>query len=45
MLADPALARSLGERGLARAREFDWHVVVDQIEAAYREVTARQAAR
>lgn len=45
VLADPALARSLGERGLARAREFDWHVVVDQIEAAYREVTARQAAR
>ena len=39
VLSDPVLARSLGECGAARAREFDWDVVTDQIEAVYLEAS------
>lgn len=38
LLADPDLARALGTRGAARAREFDWEVVTDQVEGVYRAV-------
>lgn len=38
VLDDPALAKSLGDAGAARAREYDWDTVTDQLVAIYREV-------
>jgi glycosyltransferase involved in cell wall biosynthesis len=39
ILADPALARRLGEEGFAFAtRYFDWELITDQLEAVYRRV-------
>ena len=38
VLDDPQLARSLGERGTTRARDFAWDTVTDRIVQVYREV-------
>jgi phosphatidylinositol alpha-mannosyltransferase len=38
VLDDPALAKSLGERGRKRAHDFAWNAVTDRIVAVYREV-------
>lgn len=38
LLADPALAKSLGDAGTVRARDFDWESVTERIEAVYRDV-------
>lgn len=38
VLDDPALARSLGEAGAKRAKEYDWDSVTDRLLAIYREV-------
>jgi glycosyltransferase involved in cell wall biosynthesis len=40
LLADPAAARALGERGRERARTFTWSRCAEQTLAAYREVAA-----
>ena len=37
VLEDPTLAAQLAEAGRARAREFDWEVVVDRLEGIYRD--------
>jgi hypothetical protein len=34
-LTEPGLASRLGEAGLARARSFDWPLVVDRLEELY----------
>ena len=38
VLDDPALAKSLGERGRKRAHDFAWDAVTERIVAVYREV-------
>lgn len=41
LLADPALARELGEEGRAHVgARFTWDAVVDRVEAAYHDVTS-----
>lgn len=43
LLADPARLRTLGEQGRARARDFDWSVVAEEIIAVYETVLAASA--
>ncbi len=43
LVEDPARRTELAERGRARALEFAWPRVTDQIEAVYREVLGRRA--
>jgi phosphatidylinositol alpha-mannosyltransferase len=40
VLDDPALARTMGQAGRTRAARYDWAVVAEEIEAAYREALA-----
>jgi phosphatidylinositol alpha-mannosyltransferase len=40
LLDDPTLARTMGRAGRARAGRYDWAVVAEEIEAAYREALA-----
>ena len=40
VLDDPALARTMGHAGRATAARYDWGVVAEEIEAAYREALA-----
>ena len=40
LLADPVLARRLGEAGRSRAERYRWAAVVEEIEAVYREALA-----
>jgi len=40
VLDDPTLARTMGQAGRARAARYDWAVVAEEIEAAYREALA-----
>ncbi len=40
LLDDPALAQGMREAGRERARRFDWSVVVEEVEDAYREAVA-----
>jgi phosphatidylinositol alpha-mannosyltransferase len=42
LVDDPERRKTLAERGRARAFEFSWPRVTDQIEAIYREVLARR---
>jgi len=45
LLADPALARRMGQAGQARAREvFDWRVIIPQYQALWDELARRRAA-
>lgn len=41
VLDDPALAKSLGERGARRAHDFAWDTVTGRLEQVYREVLRR----
>jgi phosphatidylinositol alpha-mannosyltransferase len=41
VLTDPALAIRLGQAGPARAREYSWERVTEQLEQVYREVVGR----
>jgi len=40
VLDDPSLARSMGAAGRTKAARYDWAVVAEEIEAAYREALA-----
>jgi phosphatidylinositol alpha-mannosyltransferase len=40
VLDDPTLARTMGQAGRTRAARYDWAVVAEEIEAAYREALA-----
>ncbi len=40
VLDDPTLARTMGQAGRTRASRYDWAVVAEEIEAAYREALA-----
>jgi phosphatidyl-myo-inositol alpha-mannosyltransferase len=40
VLDDPALAQTMGDAGRATAARYDWGVVAEEIEAAYREALA-----
>lgn len=44
LLADPALARRLREKGFARARDFQWAETARQVLAVYREAAGRARA-
>jgi phosphatidylinositol alpha-mannosyltransferase len=44
LIEDPARRARLAQRGRARALEFAWPRVTDQIESVYREVLGRRAA-
>ena len=39
LLDNAALAKSLGERGALRAREYDWDTVAQKVLGVYRELT------
>jgi len=41
LVAEPGGRTAAVERGLARAKEFDWRRAIDEYEALYREVAAR----
>ena len=41
VLTEPGLAARLGDAGRARAREFDWSIVVDRLEELYRRAVDR----
>jgi phosphatidylinositol alpha-mannosyltransferase len=41
VLTEPGLAERLGEAGRARARDFDWPLVVDRLEDVYRRAIER----
>lgn len=45
VLDDPALARSLGERGAIRAHDFAWDSITDRLVDVYRELLGPGAAR
>jgi phosphatidyl-myo-inositol alpha-mannosyltransferase len=45
VLTDPSLAERLSRAGRARAQRYRWSVVVEEIEAAYREALEASAAR
>jgi phosphatidyl-myo-inositol alpha-mannosyltransferase len=45
VLDDPRLAKSLGDAGRRRAREFDWDVVADRLVTVYRDVLSGVATR
>lgn len=45
LLDNPSLAHSLGVHAARRAREFDWAVVADRLEAIYEEVVQRRWRR
>ena len=43
LLDDPGYARSLGDNGSVRARDFDWETIVHQLEDVYAELAVRTA--
>jgi phosphatidylinositol alpha-mannosyltransferase len=45
LLDNPAYAKSLGDNGSVRAREFDWDTIVHQLEDVYAELAMRTAER
>jgi phosphatidylinositol alpha-mannosyltransferase len=45
ILGEPALARTLGERGAAAARQYDWTVVARRLEEIYYDAIACGASR
>jgi phosphatidylinositol alpha-mannosyltransferase len=45
VLSDPALAKRLREAGRARAERYRWDVVIEEIEAVYREALGGAAVR
>ncbi len=44
ILAQPELAETLSQRGLARAEQFNWDKLAEQMEAVYADLLARKAA-
>ena len=45
LVRDPARAVAYAERGLARARQFDWRRTADALHAAYTDAAARRGRR
>jgi len=44
LLAEPDVARRMGEQGREHAKRYDWSVLADEIEDAYREALAKASS-